>query len=294
MEQDIRIYAKGLAFSEGIYDLRTLEAVISNYRKILDRLVSVQLGRRQVSRNLRTHLGYQVQINSGSIELLIEFLLEHKEFIAAFAADGGHTLAQILVALLRDAIDLRKKASELIKKGLAVNITISNSFNIGSTINSTNVSFDRTSGTILISDPKILWAAQVTRSPVNEILTCVDGKSVEYIDMNSSANELRLTSDDRDIIGQYKEELPTTLNIIGRLDMVAFSSHRGGIVSDNERFSVTWDDQIRSKMQKIADVEGVMFKVRPVVDHKRLDNSAIGFHILDCVDPQEKMFGESC
>ena len=291
MEQDMRIYAEGQAFSDGIYDLRTLEAVISNYRKILDRLVSVQLGKRQVTRELRSQLGYQVQIKSGSIELLVKFLLEHKELIAAFAASDGYMLSQIIVTLLRDAIDLRKKATELIKKGLPVNITISNSFNVASKINSTNVSFDKTSGTILINDPKILWAAQVTRSPVNEILRCVDGKSIEYIDMSSPANEVRLTPDDRSIIGQHKEELPTTLNIIGRLDMVAFSSHRGGIISDNERFSVTWDEQIRSKMQKIADVEGVMFKVRPVVDHKRLDNSAIGFHVLDCSDPQGKFFG---
>lgn len=291
MEQDMRIYAEGLAFSDGIYDLRTLEAVISNYRKILDRLVSVQLGKRQVTKELRSQLGYQVQIKSGSIELLVKFLLEHKELIAAFAASDGSMLSQIIVTLLRDAIDLRKRATELIKKGLPVNITISNSFNVGSTINSPNVSFDKTSGTILINDPKILWAAQVTRSPVNEILNCVDGKSIEYINMSSPANEVRLTPDDRSIIGQHKEELPTTLNIIGRLDMVAFSSHRGSIISDNERFSVTWDDQIRSKMQKIADVEGVMFKVRPVVDHKRLDNSAIGFHVLDCSDPQGKFFG---
>ncbi|MFZ1548806.1 MAG: hypothetical protein WAT12_17225 [Candidatus Nitrotoga sp.] len=291
MEQDMRIYAEGLAFSDGIYDLRTLEAVISNYRKILDRLVSVQLGKRQVTRELKNKLGYQVQIKSGSIELLVKFLLEHKELIAAFAASDGYMLSQIIVALLRDAIDLRKKATELIKKGLTVNITISNSFNVASTINNTNVSFDKTSGTILINDPKILWAAQVTRTPVNEILSCVDGKSIEYINMSSPANEVRLTPDDRSIIGQHKEELPTTLNIIGRLDMVAFSSHRGSIISDNERFSVTWDDQIRSKMQKIADVEGVLFKVRPVVDHKRLDNSAIGFHVLDCSDPQGKFFG---
>lgn len=292
MDQDIRIYAKGLAFADGIYDLRTLESVISNYRKVLDRLVSVQLGKRQVTKDLRAQLGYQVQINPGSIELLVKFLLEHKEVIAVFAADGGYTLSEIIVKLLRDAVDLRKKAAEVLKKGLTVNIKITNSFNIGSNINSGNVSFDRTSGSILINDPKILWAAQVTRSPVNEILANVDGKNVEYIDMNSPSNQLRLTTDDRDIIGQHKEELPTTLTIVGRLDMVAFSSHRGSIISDGERFSVTWDEQIRSKMQRIADVEGVLFKVRPLVDHKRLDSSAIGFHVLDCSDPQEKMFGQ--
>lgn len=291
MNQDIRIYAKGLAFADGIYDLRTLESVISNYRKILDRLVSVQLGKRQVTKDLRAQLGYQVQINPGSIELLVKFLLEHKELIAVFAADGCYSLSEIIVRLLSDAIELRKKASEVLKKGLTVNIKITNSFNSGSSINSGNVSFDQTSGSILINDPKILWAAQVTRSPINEIRSSVDGKNVEFIDMSSPTNELRLTTDDRDIIGQHKEELPTTLTIVGRLDMVAFSSHRGSIISDGERFSVTWDEQIRSKMQRIADVEGVLFKVRPIVDHKRLDSSAIGFHVLDCNDPQEKMFG---
>lgn len=290
MDQDIRIYAKGLAFSEGIYDLRTLESVISNYRKILDRLVTAQLGKRQVSKDLRSQLGYQVQINPGSIELLVKFLLEHKELLVVFAADGGYTLSEIIVRLLRDAVDLRKKAAELLKKGLTVNIRITNSFNIGSKINSDNVSLDQKDGSILINDPRILWAAQMTRSPINEILTSVDGRTVEFIDMSSPTNQLRLTIEDRGIIGQHKEELPTTLTIVGRLDMVAFSSHRGSIISDNERFSVTWDEQIRSKMQRIADVEGVMFKVRPVVDHKRLDSSAIGFHVLDCGDPQERIF----
>lgn len=41
MDQDLRIYAKGLAFSGGVYDLRALESLIANYRKILDRLIAV-------------------------------------------------------------------------------------------------------------------------------------------------------------------------------------------------------------------------------------------------------------
>ena len=217
-------------------------------------------------------------------------MLEHKEIIAVFAADGGHTISEIIVRLMHDAIELRKKASEVLKKGLTVNIKITNSFNIGSRINSGNVSFDQTSGSILINDPKILWAAQLTRRPVNEILASVDGKNVEYINLSSPKNELRFTIDDKDIIGQHKEELPTTFTIIGRLDMVAFSSHRGSIISDGERFSVTWDEPIRPKMQRIADVDGVIFRVRPLVDHKSLDDSIIGFHVLDCNDPQGKMF----
>jgi hypothetical protein len=287
MDQVLRIYAEGLAFSGGVYDLRTLESLITNYRKILDRLVAVQLGKKQVSPDLKNQLDYDVRINPGSIELLINFALEHKEYIAAFAADGGAALSQVVVSLLRDAVVLREKASECIEKGLAVNINISNSFNIGSRIKNTNVSYDNNTGTILINDPKILWAAQVTRSPVNGLLSQVDGNAVEYIDINNGSDEFRLTPEQRNIVGKQKEELPTTLNIIGRLDMVAFTAHRGSIISDGEKFSVTWDEQIRQKMQKLADIEGIVFKVRPVVDHKRLDNETIGFHVLDCGEPQQ-------
>lgn len=287
MDQDLRIYAKGLAFSNGVYDLRTLESLVTNYRKILDRLVAVQLGKKQVSPQLKNQLDYDVRVKEGSIELLINFALEHKDFIAAFSTDGGAGLSQVVVTLLRDAVRLREKASVCIGKGLPVNINISNSFNIGSTLMSPNVSYDNNTGTIVINDPKILWAAQVTRSPVNALLSQVDGKAVEFIDINNKTDEFRLTPDQRNIIGKQKEELPTTLNLIGRLDMVSFSAHRGSIISDGERFSVTWEEHIRPKMQKLGDVEGVVFKVRPVVDHKRLDNETIGFHVLDCGNPQE-------
>jgi hypothetical protein len=288
MDQDLRVYAKGLAFSDGVYDLRTLESFITNYRKIFDRLIAVQLGKRQVSPELKSQLDYDVRIQSGSIELLVNFVLEHREYIAVFSADGGAALSRAIVNLLRDAIILREKASRVIEKGLTLNINIANSFNIGSSVNNGNV-FGSGNGDIYIRDPKILWAAQTTRSPVNGLLSHVDGKAVEFIDVSSKEDAFRFDPDQRHIIGKSKEELPSTLKILGRLDMVAFTSHRGSIVSDGERFSVTWDDQIRKKMQRVADIEGVVFTVRPVVDHKRLNNEAIGFHVLDCVDPQQRL-----
>lgn len=289
MEQDLRIYAKGGAFTDGVYDLRTLEALVTNYRKILDCLVAVQLGKKQVTPSLKNQLDYDVKINSGSIEMLVNFASDHREYFGAFVADGGQSLFKVMVTLLRNAITLREKASEITKKDLPININISNSFNFGNNINNTSVSSDQNSGTIVINDPKILWAAQMTRTSVNGLLNKIDGDSIEFIELSSSSNKYRLTPDQRNIIGQAKEELPATLNIIGRLDMVAFSSHRGDVISDGARFHVTWDEQIRSKMQQVGDIEGVVFKVRTVIDHKRLDNEAIGFHVLDCRNSQGKL-----
>ncbi len=43
MEHDFRFYAKGSAFNDGVYDLRSMEHLISSYRSITDRLIAVQL-----------------------------------------------------------------------------------------------------------------------------------------------------------------------------------------------------------------------------------------------------------
>ena len=280
MENHVRIYATGIAFpKEGSYDLRTLEIFISNYRVILDRLVTVHLGRRQVPKDLKRRIAYKVQIKPGSIELVVNFIYEHKELIAVLAPEGAYGLAEILVRMLKNAVDLRKKASELIRNNLPVKIHISNSFNIGSTINNGGVIFDQNSGSIVIDDPKILWAAQLTRRPVNEIVNQIDGRNVEYVDFNTATGGIKLNPEDKDITGSHKEELDTNLTIMGRLDVVAFSFHKGAVISDGERYSVEWDENIRTKIKKFADKEGILFRVRPIIDRKRLETTAIGFHI---------------
>jgi hypothetical protein len=295
MENQMRIYSEGLSFpKDGAYDLRTLEVFVSNYRIILDRLVSVHLGRRQVPKDIKRRIAYKIQIKPGSIEFLINFIFEHKELIAIIAPDAAYGLAEKLAKMLRDAIELRKKASDLIKKGLTVNIRISNSFNIGSTINNSGVVFDDTSGSIVISDPIILWAAQLTRRPVNEILKKIDGQDVEYVDFNSLNSGIKLRPEDIDITGSHKEELDDNLTLIGKLDIVAFSYHKGTVIVNGERYNVQWNESIRTKIQKLADKDGILFKVRPIIDRKRLEAAteatAIGFHILDCDDPQKRIF----
>lgn len=288
-KHDLRIYAEGAAFANGGYDLRTLETIISCQRQILDRLIAVNIGKRQIPKDLKNQISYNTKIQSGSIELLIELLVEHREYIAIFAAHEGVRFAQQIVQLLSDAIGLRKMAASFKKLGLPININITNSFNIASPNNSINVVGNDRTGEISINDPKILWAAQTTRIPINQILQKVDGIAIEHFDISAGQSDLSLTPADRFISGVDKEELPTTLSIVGRLDMVAFSSHKGAIVSENERFNVTWDSNIRTKMQQMADIEGIIFTVNPIIDRKTLQNTAIGFHVLDCRNPQTKL-----
>lgn len=283
MDSDIRIYAQGASFAEGVYDLRSLEVLVSSYRSILDRLVAVQIGKRQLPDRTKRDLDYNVQVKNGSIELLIDFALQHPEFLGPVSQDGSFQVSRAITRLFRSAIDLRKAAARIIENGVQLQINISNSFNIGSN----NVQVNNNTGEIAISDSKILWAAQATRYPTDRILKRVDGNGIEYVDFSTGDEEVRLTPDDRGILGRAKEELNAEVRIVGRLDMIAFSSHRGKIVSSSESFPVTWDDPLRSKMQSVADIEGVTFRARPVVDKSRLHSEAIGFHVLDCELPRQ-------
>lgn len=282
-EHDLRLYAKGAAFEDGIYDLRSMELVISNYRSITDRLIAVQLGRRQLTPAIKNQIDYQARVNPGSIELLIDFVFTHKEILGALAADGGYQLSGVITKLFREAINLRKEVAVAIEKGLPVNITINTNINIGNG----NVIANSEGGNIVINDPKVLWAAQVTKYPADRLITGVDGKNIEYVELGGREDEMRITPEDRVVLGQNKEELSATIRVTGRLDMIAFSSHKGTIISGNEKFPVTWDENIRNKMQRIADVESVLFTVRPIIDQKRLHSDAIAYHVLDCIVPQQ-------
>jgi hypothetical protein len=288
-DRDISIYAAGQAFSGGKYDLRSLELLVSSYRSILDNLIAVELGRRQLTPAIKKQIGYDVEIKEGSIELLIDFVFQHKELLSIAAAsasdlDGGFRLSGALIKLYRDAIDLRKAVAESLKKGININIAMNvNAFN---SYGDNNVIVNQQENKIEISNPKILWAAQLTRSSTDRMLNKVDGKNIEFIDFRSPDEEYKLTVEDKVILGSHKEVLPDTMEIVGRLDMVAFSSHKGEIVSDGESFPVIWSEEIRRDMQRIADIEGVVFQVKPIIDQKRLHSNAIGFSVLACRDPQ--------
>ncbi|RUR57318.1 hypothetical protein ELS78_08945 [Aeromonas veronii] len=287
MKDDLRIYAKGLAFSGGSYSLRSLDVLIYNHRKILDQLIAVSLGKSKADKHIREQIDYQVRIREGSVEFLVDFVLNNKELFAPLAADGGYQLSNVIVSLYKDTISLRDAVAKIADKGLHVKITISNSFNIGS--NNSKVSYSLSDGSVLIGDPKILLAAQTTKGAVDNIIQSIDGANIEYVDFGSGVNDLRLNESNKNLLGRRKEEIPATLNIIGRLDMISVSSHRGAIVSDGQRFNVSWDKQLRDKLLKVVDVEATQFKARPVIDHKSLSDKEISFHLVDCMQLQNKL-----
>ena len=278
---DIQIYAEGKAFESGVYDLRTLELLISNYRKILDQLIVIRSGQIKSAKASASGVTYKTKIENGSIQFLIELLIENREVIAAsmIAADqsAGAQIASSIMSLFEKAMDLRKAAADFVARGLSFEININNSFNSSSKTYSNN-----SKNYIFIDSVETLLAAQKTRGNVNNLVRSIDGENLQTVSLGSEDRINRFNIESRSLLADGRELLETTLTIIGRLDMVSISGHKGAIVSDGNRYPVTWDERIRSAMKSVIDQDGVMFRVRPVVDKQRLSNEAISFHVLDC------------
>lgn len=287
MSDYVRLYVQGEAFSKKSYDLRKLELIISNYRQIIDQILPIPYGQKTLTDKLKREIKYEVELNNGSLEVILKFLYEHKEeLLMLFAADGGISLPFLISKLIESALDLRRIFAKLLEKGFSPTIVINkNTYNH----NDYSIHNDFTNSKIEINNPATLLAAQNSKPPVDRLIEGIDNKSIEDIEIKSDDSKSLLTIKDGNITGKQKQELSSHVELFGRLDMIAFSSHRGSIETGGKKYPVTWDEKLRKKIQTLADHHNIVFKVRPIIDRRRFKEDPIAFHIIDCWDPQGKL-----
>lgn len=280
-ENGILLHADGNAFHDGKFDLRSLELIVYNYRLIIDNSLPIVIGQKTLTDRIKNEIKYEVEVRDGSLEVLLNFVLENPEILSVLATDGGYTFSQAISKLINGAINLRRALTKVLEVGLSPNIKIDQSTK---TDNSVNLNIK--TGDIKITNPQFIFAADNTKAAVDRLINGIDGIDISKVDMKHSDISTNLTTSDHDITGTSKEELTTNIEVLGRLDTVAFTSHRGHIITGNKRYPVTWDESIRSKIRKFVDVEGIIYRVRPIIDHRKFKDEPIGFHVTDCWQPQ--------
>ena len=285
---EMLLKVEGEGFRPNRYDLRSTEKILTNYRQIIDHLVPLTIGQKTFTERLKSEIKYETSFKPGSLEVWLDFVIPAAGILLTAASqDGGQLISQQLARLLGVVIDFRRLYTDFREKGEKpkLGINIQDQPQIAVSLN--NV--DTGGGDILIS-PIVLPAAATTRSAVDRLVGSVDGSLVEQLLVKSEDSETVITSEDQRIIGTQKEELPEFLEIYGRLDGVAFTAHRGSLVTSNGRFPITWEDGLRDKIKALADQEGVAFRVRPIVDHGRFKDDPIAFHVINCWDPQTRLW----
>ncbi|MBZ2189035.1 hypothetical protein K8B33_07995 [Alcanivorax sp. JB21] len=290
-ETGILLYAQGEAFDERVFDLRSLELVLTNYRLIVDHLLPLAVGQKTLTDRLKNDVKYEVGVKNGSLEVVLNFILENPELlVAAAATDGGHQIASFIAKMIKGVVELRRALNAVLENGKKPAIHIDQSFHQDNSVQEDNsVTCNITTGDINLTNPILVIGADLTKPAIDRLINGIDGTKISGVNLAHKDIVTSLTLPDRDITGAQKEELGTQIEVMGRLDMAAITSHKAHIVTGNSRYPVTWDESLRPKIRKFFDLEGIVFKVRPIVDHRQFKGEPVGFHVLDCWSPQARL-----
>ena len=286
-EGKLVLHAEGSAFKDGQYDLRTVESIITNYRRTLDATVPFAFKHKTLTRKIKHNLTYRTSFQEGSIEIVIDFLIQNSDAIAVIgASDGGIQIAQKTGQLINSILKFRRIYNDLLENGIKPKIKI----NFG-TDNSKNYDLSniRTDGGDIYINPTIIPYTISSQTPINKLIKSIDGEKLTDITIQSKNTATKITQDDIRITGTQKEELPKNIEIVGRLDVVAFSSHRGKLILQEKTYRVTWHEEIRKKIHDFADMDDITYLVKPVVDYKRLTDDPVMFHIVNCWEDQQRL-----
>ena len=298
-ETGILLFAQGEAFDERVFDFRSLELVLTNYRLIIDNLLPLAVGQKTLTDRLKNDVKYEVGLKNGSLEVVLNFILENPELFVAAAAtatDGGHQLASLIAKMIKGVVELRRALTAVLENGMKPTIHIDQSFHQDNSMREDNsvhednhVTYNIKTGDIDLLNPILIIGADLTKPAVDRLINGIDGTKISGVNLSHKNIVTSLTIPDRDITGTQKEELGTQIEVIGRLDMAAITSHKAHIVTGNSRYPVTWDESLRPKIRQFFDLEGIGFKVRPIVDHRQFKDEPVGFHVLDCWSPQARL-----
>jgi hypothetical protein len=142
---ELILRAEGKAFAHRKYDLRKVDAVLSNYRLILDHALPWVVGQQRLTEKLREQVTYQIEFRPGSLEVLLDLVVASAPVFAVLSADGGIELGEKVAKLIQSVIKFRRAWAKLCdstehdrtpKPTLNFNVTLTDvTVSNGSTIN---------------------------------------------------------------------------------------------------------------------------------------------------------------
>lgn len=282
-EAQLILKAEGEAFEDGIYDLRKVDAIISNYRLILDHSLPLVIGQQNLTDRIKNQISYEAEFRRGSLELWLNLILENKAALGAATIDGGFQIAARVANIINSIIKFRRAWAKLLEAG-SNSSTSKPGINLHLNFNDVTVN----NGSINVN-PIIIPAAEATKGSVDRLVSAIDGTQLEYIEIRHANTKTKLTDKDASIIGTQKQEMPSTIDILGRLYEVNFSSRKGWLSTSSGRVPVTWDEAIRDSIRSHADIENIAFAVRPIVDQRRFKDAPVAYHVLKCWLPQSSL-----
>ena len=170
-QPSLEFYARGVAFEGGRYDLRAVERLLTDYRRLIDSLLPLAFGQKTLTDRLRSEVQYQVSFEAGSWRTLLQFALEHKEVLAALIAsdNASYVLAEQIAKLIQSSLDLWRKFEDILERGKKPQIQIGSGNSQTSPISLENVN-SINGNLIIVSQPIQIIAAQVSKPALDNLI----------------------------------------------------------------------------------------------------------------------------
>lgn len=268
----------GRAFESDVSDFTTTRRIKESFCSIVEKMTAIHLGRNELACEIKEHIHYSMNINKGVLELDVDF---DSQFFKIFNNEEEPqeqlSFVDQIARLFYSSVSLRKYIVESHKLGKPARVFL----NVQNDADQCSV-IRTEKGNILLKHPKILWAAQMTRSDSDAILGLMDNGLVTGFEFFGLNKPFHSNAADTVVIGQSQADLTATASFEGRLDNLMLSQQRGVVVSSNEVFQVVWNKALQSKVLQYADLDNVEFIAKPCVESHSLYGELIVYQILDC------------
>ena len=278
---DIKAKFYGNAFSSDIYDLKTIRLLDNSLQNTFCQLLAIHLGQKELATELKSHIVQKVKIKNGVLQCFIQFEKEFSDKFGIYERDlsdnsSPMSLSDSVAKLCFSAMTLRRLLAESAKRGEKSTVIINTDpqKQMHSVIKTEQ-------GKILLSHPKILWAAQMTQEYIDTIMDCVNKDLITHFDIEGLSKPMYFTQEALMMLGQTKDQLTATANFKGRLDHMLYSSKQGTVIAPHDIYQISWDEDMQ--VADYVNRDDVEFIAKPLISSNDSQKGLIIYKIVDCI-----------
>ena len=279
--QNYTVCFSGQAFSNNVYDLHLARQLRMNLRVITEKMVAVCLGRNE----LVDELSDSVAVKDNALEVDIHFSDTFFQYFDSCRLDSAEgRFVDDIARLYFNAMTLRKFVAEATNVGKSSKILINTD-----TVDSRRSVTRTEKGNILLSHPKVLWTAQMTKKATDAIIHLMKINAITHFEV-AGLNKPFYSSSKDVVLSEAKADLMATATLRGRLDNLFFSKRRGVVVTDKQVYQIAWDNQMKNKLIEHADVDDVEFVTQPSIETHSVYGELMVYKVLECRRKKQKIF----
>jgi len=284
-QADLKIKYFGDTFVGRVYDFKTVRFLTDVTLDLFYQVLAAQLGVKSLPSAVRDTVLHDVSVQNGCMSISIKC---EKELCDRFGitAEGDlcsedlqHRLSDDLAKLFYKGMQLREYVARITGNHVRANVVINTE---ADDFSPSVIKTEK--GNIVLKDPKILWAAKMSKNAIDSIFGLLRKGVISNLRVEGLTKPMFLDRSKGGLMRMNLEEtdISATARFTGRINNLFFSSQSGTVVAGDKVYPITWGQLGKTKIMEYADVDNVEFLARPVISENAIHASVTTYEIIDC------------